>query len=191
METRIAELIAERTVIFARRSPLDSRVLQIHEELQPLRERRDHLRIQAGEFDWRTAVKDLASDDRSSRVMHRHAEEKIRQFDMHLSGHWSDTLEADVCMKVEQTDESELANLAGLRFFTHLLTPHENGRVWFSLFEHTLSANGGYRLEVTPASGESILFRRGWEQMRFASLEAAVKYIRAHHWYGDLSDSDQ
>jgi hypothetical protein len=181
---RQAALEEERATIHRTIAPMQQRLVEIASALRPLHERRDKLRLAAGPLDWRVALKDLASNDRNSQTLLRHVERELAErFDMWHSGYWGDTAEADIELKVTRTDESEQKNLAGLRFFAPLLTSHANGRVWFGVFEHSLSAGGSFRLEVTPDLRELVLFLGRWERARFTTAEEAVRYIRAHHWY--------
>jgi hypothetical protein len=107
-----------------------------------------------------------------------------REFDMHDNGYWSDILEPSVAIKIQRKDgTSKMLNFLGIGQLAKILKPHEDGFVWFGIFEHTLSANGVYCLKVKPDLTERDL-------KRFSSLLHAVDYIANHHWYGDYADEN-
>lgn len=134
IEKKLSELEDERTAIWEERAPLDARLQELHEEIQPLQTQRDQLRIASGGLEWPTLVKELPSNDSSVKML-RYAQSKLdKDFGMHLGGYYPDTMEQSIQLKVAQTDESEKKNLAGLKYFASILTPHKDGRLWFGIF---------------------------------------------------------
>jgi hypothetical protein len=185
-------LEAERAQIQKALSPMRERLSAIHDELRLVQERLVQKRIEdmGDSPDWKTIIKDLASDDRSSSALTRYAKKHLsKNFDMYYSGYSLETKEANIKLKVERTAESKAKNLAGLKFFASLLTPRKyERRVQFRLFEHTLSAGGIFALLATPdlSQLELICTTRGRDRSLkiFHSPEEAVEYIAKHHYFG-------
>lgn len=202
IEASIATLENERGAIHKKIQPLNDRLMEIFRELEPLRESAAKLRIQAmgeklSESDWRTIIKDLASNDRSSSALLRFAERKLHEtFDMWHSGYWAATNEAAFKIKIEDAPGyavSQDKNLAGLKFFTGLYTPHADGWVHYGIFENSLSIGGIYELLVKPDLTELELVITSGSRRRtlqkFSSPERAIDYIAQHHPYGDRKSS--
>lgn len=196
LKAKIEKLRAEQRAIWDEIRPKQDRLHEIYEALRDLQEQRDKAETAGdAEPDWPELIRRLASDGESSVTLLRFAEKHLRgKFDMYHSGFWSDTREASFKLKVERTDESERKSLAGLKFFTPLYKPHEDGYVWFELFEHTLSEHGIYKLKVKPDLTDLHLtfarYSRESVEKRFKTPEEAVQYIRIYHYYGDGPDRD-
>jgi hypothetical protein len=191
IEAEIKALESERTALFNKIRPLQDRVGELHDLIEPLQEERAKLVLASMKTpDWKRIVKDLASDVTGSRELLHYAEKHLReQFGMYHSGLWSDTSEANIHLMVARNDESEKKNLKGLQYFATILTPHKDGMVWFGLFEHTLSEHGSYCLKARPnlknLSLVCTVYGRDREIKTFFTAKEAVRYIRDHHWYGD------
>lgn len=187
VEQQMKKLSEERNALFEQMKPLQDKAVVLYDEIRKLEERRDQLRLADGSGpDWKTMLKELAEGGGGSMLLYRHFEKRLREeFDMWHSGYWSDTMEASVKLKVERTDKSEQMNLAGVKHFAPLMTPHEDGYVWFAIFENSLSRFGSFELRAKPDLSELVLTKRENEVKTFTSAEAAVKYIRENHWYGD------
>jgi hypothetical protein len=191
VEAEIKALETERAKLFAKIHPLQNRVVNLHDLIEPLKEQRAKLVLASMKTpDWKRIVKDLASDVTGSRELLHYAEKHLReQFGMYHSGLWSDTHEASIHLMVARNDESEKKNLKGLQYFATILSPHMDGFVWLRLFEHTLSEHGSYCLKVAPDLTELKLVCTVYGSEReiktFSTAKEAVRYIRTRHWYGD------
>lgn len=195
VEAEIAKLVAERDQIHTVIGPMQTRLVAIYEELEPLEEKRDQLRLEdMKKPDWKRLIKDVASDSTSSLTLLRYFDKQLLEhYGMYHSGSWSDTHEANIEVMVRRNDLSEKGSICGVEFFAKLMTPHKNGRVWFGIFENTLSAGGIFRLEVLPDLSKLYLVVTTYPRERtlkeFHSTKEAIKYIRQHHWYGEEEEA--
>lgn len=191
---KIAALNLERGKIHETIAPLNARLLAIYEEIKPFEEARDALKIAALDPknpDWGWMARSMGSYHPSSVVLHRFFDKLLLDtFHMYHSGMWTDTDEAicKVMVGPHNDDETE-RNILGVRTLLPILTPHENGRVWFGIFDHTLGMSGSFVLEALPdGTSFHVTNQRGYSTQLLAEFETAheaVWYIRKHHWYGD------
>lgn len=196
MKARLAVIDAERTALFEQKAPIDAKLVALYKERDKLKEEHDKLAFASGEIDWKQAVGDVAHDGRSSLVLLDLVHKKLSDtWDMYHSGYWNDTMEGNFQVKVERTDESERKSIAGVRFFAPVLKPHEDGYVWFGVFEHSLSRYETLCLKVKPDLSDIRLeaLRSTHQALKatFKTVEEAIKYIREHHWYGDRGEDDE
>lgn len=182
----INRLAAERDNLWEQKKPIDRRLVQIGEEISKLSEQRDICLYEDRPLDWSTIPKTLGGSGGGSMYLHRRVEKELSErFDMHRSGYWVDTLEVNFEVKVEHKTESVEKNVAGVKFLTPFLTPHEeDGRIWFGVFENSLSANGSFTLRALPDLSKLWLHRRFMRDVEFDSVEEAIQYIHDYHWYG-------
>lgn len=201
VEREIGQINAERTRIFKEIEPLQKQQGKLFEELKPLMEHRGDLlvaKMKANGPDWKLMLKEVASNSCSG-VLLNYFNHLVYDLGLYHSGYWNDTVEACLQVKVERNDKSEKLNVDAIKFFAKILTPHKFDydfehnegkaeRVWFGLFEHTLSAYRVYRLEVSPDLTDIVLTsggNYGAVDRVFKTVEEAVAYIRQYHWYGD------
>lgn len=205
LTAKLEALAAERAKIHETMAPLHERLIALSGEMDPIRERRDTLRVEAmgDQADWKSLIRDLGGNGQGSQTLLRYfARELDRQFDMYHSGYWSDTGETNVKVKVNYGDaENARKNIAGVKFFTPLMTPHEDEEaeeenapkwVWFGVFESSLSSGGIYRLDVLPdLSGSRLsLIRHSRTSVlhKFRTVEEAIALIGDKHSYGGKND---
>lgn len=191
IEQRIQALLDEREKLFEQTRPLNKRLEEAWDEISALTEQRAQIQYSADTPpDWPSIVKDMADDTRSSMHLIRYAEKHLReQFDMWNHGRWEDTNETSIALKVERNEESNAKNLAGVKFFTGILSPHEDGLVWFKIFENSLSRHGIYTLRVKKDLSYLALTFERYHRLEtiktFSSAEAAIQYISLSHYYGE------
>lgn len=96
--------------------------------------------------------------------------------------------------KKRQEAAKESRTVAGIRTLAPLLTPQEDGMVWFKIFEHTLSEGGCYYLNVHPETWQATLSKSTYGMYRmlekFPTVEDAVHFISENHWY-ENPDQDE
>lgn len=193
IQRKIDLLEAERAAIHADIGPKQARLVAIYDELRPLQElvSREWFEAMGDSPDWAQIVKQVDGPKSSVGLLNYAQKHLEARFDMWHSGYYSETREWCIKVKVYKGHEPSYSkNLAGIKFFAGLLTPHKDGYVHFGIFEHTLSASGGYELLVRPDLSHSLIKHRYSDNSGFGTVEAALSFIQKNHWYGDSDEAE-
>ncbi len=182
IKSKIEQLQAERTELFAKKKPIDDRLRSSYDEIEELEDERDALVLaQNPEIGWKQLF-EMNKD--SSSVAYAHLSNRLHEeFGMRRGGIWTDTGEVAVSFGVDKTNEGAKKAVAGIETLTKVLTPHEDGYVWFNILEDTCSKYGSYKLQTKP--GEFLLTITSYGTPRtiakFDTADQAVKYIQRNH----------
>lgn len=198
LEKKRKTLEAERDAIFDEIAPKQERLTAIADELGAIRKELSHawLKEMGDTPDWPAVIKELADGPRDSVKLRYYVQEHLaKAFGMSASGYWSATKEAVIQLVLTKDDpESLRKNIAGVRYFSSILTPHPDGYIHFGVFEHNLSAGGSFTFMVKALrNGDKpnfILEKGSWAREQFDDLETAVRYIQDNHWYDKKEDLD-
>lgn len=131
------------------------------------------------EPDWENLFKENQKCNKVSRFLRNKAEER---FAITIDSYWSDTQES--CIRIpmftkEEKEEKLEKIVSGIKTFAPFLTPHSDGKLWFSV------ANG-YALHTTcDLSKVEVLSIWGNPKhlVTFYSLEEALTHILNTYWY--------
>lgn len=150
-------------------------------------------RLEKAELNWDQI---LRGAERGVKMYEYRKETVGMHLGMTISGTWTDTEEQALEIKIGRNDESEQKALAAIRTIIPFMRPHdEDGRIWFGIFEHTLSADGIYLLKINKDFKSATVTKTTYGHERdvasFLALEDAVHYIRQNHWYDEDGDVNE
>jgi len=200
---KVYSLRNERAEIHKVIGPMQARLMALYEEERPLKELVGQAQVAkmkaGGPIDWKWLLRTMASDAENTQALLRYFDGLVSErFSMHHSGYYPETMEAALSVMVERNDESERKAVEGVKFFASIVEPFtperslkedEPKRVYFGVFENSLSEHGVYRLNLLPDLQDITLcitvYSRESEVAKFKSVENAIRYIREHHWYGN------
>lgn len=175
--------------------PLMDEIYKLCERERHLKEIYDHYRAQNETWDWPKLIDNyIKNRGNTSSALYRLMGNKLaEEYHMFYSGMWSDTGEPVFKIQIDHTVPDSLAkNMAGVKYFSSIMAPHEDNMVWFGIFEDSLSAHGIYQLHVRPdlTSCDLTVTRYGRTKSlkKFDNVEDAMDYINKHHYYKSINE---
>lgn len=92
-----------------------------------------------------------------------------------------------LCLYKNHPEDEELATQKIIDVIPYLI-PVEDGKVFFGIFENSLSQDGSYHLQInpeTPYSAQIVKTRYGRKSVvqKFPELKDAISFIRENLWY--------
>lgn len=190
LETKIKQLETERAELFRQKEPIDNRLIEIYDELQPLYEKRGKKEVKAlkGKLDFEL----MLMPETGSMAKHREAERQVQSLGLWRSGYYAATMQS--CIEVmlsptnlQQTYDSVMLMLPYIKPFPDV-TPDGNevpeyfkNKKILGIFEHNLSKYAVYQFAISEdGTSEIIATRYGHTSVHFTAptIMDGLKYIQ-------------
>jgi hypothetical protein len=182
LKSELSILETQRLALFKEREPIDKKIKRNYDAIKAVKAKLAKAQIEkiGDKIDWKLL---LASENLENSVLYKLRHQEAYKLALWAGEYWMDTRQP--CLKVMMTygDPTNLAKiLAAVKMLTPFYTPHEDGFVWFGVFEHTLSEHGSYQLKVKPDLSAAEV-HRGRYRESFGTLTEILMYIQKRHWY--------
>ena len=188
IEAEIATVEVQRTDLFEKIRPLQDEVFELNTRLSDLNDRLSVLLLEAGKLDSIEYLMKTYNPDRSGGEYRKALQRWGFAHDLYQSGYVVDTLQPSFSVKLSPKQDITKTS-EGIRELVPFMKPRDNGRMYFGIFEHTLSLAVSYHMEVSPDCSEAWVFTHlGAHSIRheaIGTIEEVLLYIRKHHWYDE------
>jgi hypothetical protein len=179
---RQAELQAIREDLFAKQKPINHALVENHGELEKIAKQIDKLKFKnmGDAVDWKL----LLEPGEGSQVRYDRRQQEISKIGLHCMGMWTTTNQASIAVKLTHGDKASFdRTLAAIKTIAPYIIPHDDGLLWFQIFEHTLSAGGSFYLKCTPDLKCAHIGSTYRSILRTRTLSDALRYIQENLWY--------
>lgn len=161
------------------RDEIEYQIQEIHEG-----EALEYIRNMNGEPDWSWI---LADGDGSCRTRYDLRKWLARKLGFDTGGYWGDTMQDTLPLQVIR---GSLANAGKVRsaveYIAPYITRHDDGCVWFSLYQDADEREGAWELRVNPTTWVTSINRQYYgaivENLEFESLGEALVHCSESLW---------
>ena len=185
IQARINAIETERQSLLELRRPIDERLAVLYRDTAAAKDVLGEVRLaqKSGKPDWAFML-DIGND---GQVMHQAWEKAVQTLGLWSDGYNPESNQRQAQVVLTKGDQESLQRtLDGIKTLLPHLKPDAEGWVHFGILDHTLSANGSYRLGVMPdLSAASVGRAHGFSPQEFKSLDRALAHVQEVHWYDE------
>jgi hypothetical protein len=191
-EKEIASLLTEQAPLITQRDNLTAQIVNIGKEIEKLREELELAQIRQPMKPEEEIEYFLFEDGLVSGERYKAREKFWNDKGLWHSGYYPETsqIRLEVMLYKGVNDNLE-------KVFTTLekVLPYikvHNGVKQLGVFEHSLSENGSYAIEITDESFDLVVHRYGRKSAvkSFDNLLSLLQYVQKHHYYESSEDED-
>lgn len=186
LTSELVDMERQRDDLFAQRAPIDRKIEHVTKRIAHFNELIGEIMDEEGRKngpDWKTLVRQ--EDD--GRTYYEYVQSQFASIGLGCEGYWSDTYDRNLRISMTKGSlESFDITKRAVELIAPLLT-EKDGMVKFSIFEHTLSANGIYMLWVTKDSQRAKVTLNRWDRFE-GTLDEVLTRIQRDHYYDEVCD---
>lgn len=191
-EKEIASLLAKQAPLIAQRDNLTTQIVNIGKEIEKLREELELVQMKQPMTPEEEIEYFLFEDGCVSGERYKAREKFWNDKGLWHSGYFPEISQIHLEVMLYKGVNDNLENV-----FTTLekVLPYvktQNGVKRLGVFEHSLSENGSYTIEITDESFDLVVHRYGRKSAvkSFDSLLSMLQYVQKHHYYESSEDED-
>ena len=191
-EKEIASLLAKQEPLIAQRDKLTARIVNISKEIEKLREELELAQMQQPMTPEEEIEYFLFEDGRVSGERYKAREKFWDDKGLWHSGYFPEIsqIHLEIMLYKGVNDNLERVFTALQEVLPYIKT--QNGVKRLGIFEHSLSENGSYDIEITDKSFGLVVHRYGRKSAvkSFDNLLSLLQYVQKHHYYESSEDED-
>jgi hypothetical protein len=183
LEQKIKATESEIKSLDAQIAPYEALRLKAWASLRQLKAELDVVILQEEPDNIDFLIKDARQDSLPKiKAVHKLAQ----KLHLHPVGYWHGTNEQSFSVQLNKNENVSKVKTS-IEYLTPYYTPRHDGKVWYGIFEHTLSQYYTYYLKVEPdLSTAYVTTHRESNPPEYkGSLEEVLNYIAKYHWYKD------
>jgi hypothetical protein len=190
LQSKIEKIQKEREELFAKKEPIDRRLVATSKLINRYQEQ--IVKLQIEEEGGITTPLMLSRDGLNSTAVHKARFKWAFDNDLYASGYWPDTDQSAFKIMLRYQRPIDTALKAINELLPHY-KPQKDGKVWFEIFDHGLNEQYSFMLKARPdGSGAEIFRQRGSEKViKSGSLADCLTYIAKYLYYGEKSESEE
>ncbi|GAB9152631.1 hypothetical protein BDS110ZK17_23700 [Bradyrhizobium diazoefficiens] len=186
LTSELVDMERQRDNLFAQRAPIDRKIEHVTKRIAHFNELIGEIMVEEGRKngpDWKTLVRQ--EDD--GRKYYEYVQSQFEGIGLGCEGYWADTYDRNLRIKMTRgSQESFDITKRAIELIAPLLTEMD-GMVRFSIFEHSLSANGIYMLWVTKDLRRAKVTLNRWDKFE-GTLDEVLTRIQRDHYYDEVGD---
>jgi hypothetical protein len=186
-DLEIAELEKEETKLRVSIEKLSEKLTGVIHKLSLLKNQRDFEYLKNRPKDINKDIEIMLMGNPDSTSMYKEQQKLLKEYGLGSSGYYSGTGQNAIQITFYRNKKDTIKKVyKGLcTVLPSLLPPQKGQDVTISIFEHTLSANGVYKLCIRGNTPESSCYLEHSyrEDIEFKNLMDALIYIEKNHWY--------
>lgn len=188
IDKEIAEKERQRESIILEYDKLSRKISSLINKINKLKEEKTEIVLSKKQTDW----KYLLHEDGIGCNMKRYhgLEAKLKELGMEFSNSGYNPKTNQTVIRLGMRKSSSVTKVRnGILKLLKYLKPIEEGYVYFSIFENSLSANGSYTLLIKPDDRTAYIritrYGRKHIVLKEDKLDTVLGYIKKHLYYGD------
>lgn len=192
-DKEIAELEAKRGPLVVERDKLTARIVKISKKIEKLREEQELAQMQQPMKPEEEIEYFLFEDGLVSGERYKARKKFWNDKGLWHSGYYPETsqirLEVMLYKSINENLEKVFATLEKVLPYIKV----HNGVKRLGVFEHSLSENGSYSIEITDESFDLVVHRYGRKSAvkSFDNLLSLLQYVQKHHYYESSEDEEK
>lgn len=191
--SKIETLECKRKLLCTERNTLNDEIVKLSEKIEKLREQQEKEQMSKPMTPTQEAEYFLFEDGCVSGERYKARSKYWGAKGLYSSGYNPETEQVSLKLMLYKGDKDNLEQtITATEEVLPLLKVH-NGVKRLSIFEHTLSEDGIWSVEITDDSYDLILSRyhRKSTEKSFDNLRALIQYIQEHHYYENSVDNNE
>ena len=191
-DKEIAELEAKREPLVVERDKLTAKIVKISKKIEKLREEQELVEMKQPMAPEEEIEFFLFEDGCVSGERYKAREKFWNDMGLWHSGYYPETsqIRLEVMLYKGVNDNLEKVFTTLEKVLPYIKT--QNGMKRLGVFEHSLSENGSYAVEITDQSFDLVVHRYGRKSAvkSFDNLLALLQYVQKHHYYESSEDEE-
>jgi len=189
-DKEITKVKEQLSALYEKRKPIDEQITKLQKKAKKLREDKEKYELTLPR-DREEEIKYFLFEDGYVNGERYKAREKYwRDKGLWHSGYFHEIEQINLRMMLYKGDSESLENtIKAVEEVIPFLKPLK-GKKRLDIFEHTLSENGSWSVEIDEDSIDLVLHRyhRKTVEKSFKTVREMVEYVQAHHYYSDGGD---